>query len=67
MTNDAKALLRSARFKLRRDRVEFGIRRPVTATRKVLVATPERAPLVHQRNHQISATMVRILMQHLPR
>ena len=35
---DVQALLRSARFKLRRDRVEFGIRRPQTSDRKVFTA-----------------------------
>ena len=35
---DVQALLRGARFKVRRDRVEFGIRRPQTSDRKVFTA-----------------------------
>ena len=43
MTNDVEVLLSRRRFKESRDRVEFGIRRPITATRKVLAAILELA------------------------
>ena len=38
MTNDVEVLLRSRRFKVSRDRIEFGIRRPRTTRRKVFAA-----------------------------
>ena len=38
MTNDVEALLSSRRFKVCRDRIERGIRRPRTTHRKVFAA-----------------------------
>ena len=43
MTNDAQALLSRRRFKVRRDRIEVGIRRPWATDREVLAAIFELA------------------------